>query len=91
MDKPYFIECEYVIYRIIYEKQYSVDYEKESQYLVVIEIGFQSEYSYDTYHFTKEEAKAKAEKICDELNREYEEREEQMIRELNDGTWKDKV
>ena len=91
MDKPYFIECEDGIYRIIYEKQYSVDYEKESQYLVVIEIGFQSEYSYDTYHFTKEEAKAKAEKICDELNREYEEREEQMIRELNDGTWKDKV
>ena len=91
MDKPYFIECEDGIYRIIYEKQYLVDPEKESQYLVVMEIGFQSEYSYNIYHFTKEEAKAKAEKICDELNREYEEREEQMIRELNDGTWKDKV
>jgi hypothetical protein len=91
MDKPYFIECEDGIYTIIYEKQYPVDIEKESLWLVVMEIGFQSEYSYDTYHFTKEEAKAKAEKICDELNREYEEREEQMIRELNDGTWKDKV
>ena len=91
MDKPYFIKCEDGIYTIIYEKQYPVDIEKESLWLVVMEIGFQSEYSYDTYHFTKEEAKAKAEKICDELNREYEEREEQMIRELNDGTWKDKV
>lgn len=91
MDKPYFIKCEDGIYTIIYEKQYPIDIEKESLYLVVMEIGFESEYAYDAYHFTKEEAKAKAEKICDELNREYEEREEQMIRELNDGTWKDKV
>ena len=72
MNKPYFIECEDGIYTIVYEKQYRVNPEEESQYLVAMEIGFQSEYSYDTYHFTKEEAEAKAKKICDELNQEYE-------------------
>ena len=74
MDKPHFIECKDGIYRILYKKQYPVDPEKESRFLVVMEIGFQSEYSYDTYHFTKEEAEAKARKICDELNREYKEK-----------------
>ena len=72
MNEPYFIECEDGMYRIIYEKQHPIDPEEESQYLVVMEIGFQSKYSYDTYHFTKEEAEAKAKKICGELNREYE-------------------
>lgn len=91
MDKPYFIKCEDGVYTIIYEKQYPIDIEKESLYLIVMEIGFESEYARDAYHFTKEEAEAKAKKICDELNQEYEEREEQMIRELNDGTWKYKV
>ena len=74
MNEPYFIECEDGMYRIIYEKQYPVDPEEESQYLVVMEIGFQSKYSYDTYHFTKEEAEAMAGKICLDLERKYKEK-----------------
>lgn len=40
MNKLYFIECEDGIYTVLYKKQYPVDPEKESQYLVVMEIGF---------------------------------------------------
>ena len=40
MNKPYFIECEDGIYTVLYKKQYPVNPEKESQYLVVMEIGF---------------------------------------------------
>lgn len=67
-DKRFYIECDEGECTIYYVKPYFVDIEKESPYLVVMEIGYKSEYSYDCYYFTKDEAIEMAKKIYAELN-----------------------
>ena len=87
-DKLFSIECDEGECTIYYKKPYLVDLSEEAQYVIVMEIGYKEEDSTDEYYFTKEEAIAMAERICADIEREYKEREERVIRELNDGTWK---
>lgn len=87
-DKLFSIECDEGECTIYYKKPYLVDLSEEAQYVIVMEIGYKEEDSADEYYFTKEEAIAMAERICADIEREYKEREERVIRELNDGTWK---
>jgi len=67
------IECDEGECTIWYKKPYSVDISKESQYVIVMEIGYKEENSADEYYFTKDEAVAMAKKICTDLEREYKE------------------
>lgn len=87
-DKLFSIECDEGECTIYYKKPYLVDLSEEAQYVIVMEIGYKEEDSADEYYFTKEEAIAMAERICADIEREYKEREERVMRELNDGTWK---
>lgn len=87
-DKLFSIECDEGECTIYYKKPYLVDLSEEAQYVIVMEIGYKEEDSADEYYFTKDEAIAMAERICADIEREYKEREERVIRELNDGTWK---
>ena len=88
IEELFFIECDEGECTIYFKKSYLVDISEESQYVIVMEIGYKKETSADEYYFTEDEAVAKAKKICADLEREYKESEERMIRELNDGTWK---
>ena len=87
-EKLFSIECDEGECTIYYKKPYLVDLSEEAQYVIVMEIGYKEEDQADEYYFTKEEAIAMAERICADIEREYKEREERVIRELNDGTWK---
>lgn len=87
-EKLFSIECDEGECTIYYKKPYLVDLSEEAQYVIVMEIGYKEEDSADEYYFTKKEAIAMAERICADIEREYKEREERVIRELNDGTWK---
>ena len=87
-DKRFSIECDEGECTIWFKKPYPVDMSKEAQDVIVMEIGYKEENTADEYYFTKDEAIAMAKNICANLEREYKEREERMIRELNDGTWK---
>lgn len=89
-EELFFVERDEGECTILFKKPYLVDITEESQYVIVMEIGYkeEDEKTADEYYFTKDEAVAMAEKICVDLEREYKEREERMIRELNDGTWK---
>lgn len=89
-EELFFVECDEGECTILFKKPYFVDITEEPQYVIVMEIGYkeEEEKTADEYYFTKDEAVAMAEKICVDLEREYKEREERMVRELNDGTWK---
>lgn len=67
MNKQFFIECDDDECTIYYEKPYPVDIMKESQYAIVMEIGYKRAHSVDEYYFTKKQAIEMAEKICAEL------------------------
>ena len=84
----FYVECDEGECTIWFKKPYLVDISEEPQYVIVMEIGYKEENTSDEYYFTKDEAIAKAKKICADLEREYKEREERIVRELNDGTWK---
>ena len=71
-NKRFSIECDEGECTIWFKKPYLVDISKESQYVIVMEIGYKED-SADEYYFTKDEAIAMAEKICTELEREYKE------------------
>lgn len=66
-NKQFFIECDDEECTIYYEKPYPVDITKESQYVIVMEIGFKRTHSADEYYFTEEQAIAMAKKICADL------------------------
>ena len=88
-DERFSIECDEGECTIWFKKPYLVDISEEAQYVIVMEIGYkEEENSADEYYFTKDEAIAMAKRICADLEREYKEREERIIKELNDGTWK---
>ena len=88
-EELFSVECDEGECTIWFKKPYTVDILKEEQYVIVMEIGYkEDEKTANEYYFTKDEAVAMAEKICVDLEREYKEREERVIRELNDGTWK---
>lgn len=89
-EELFFVECDEGECTIWFKKPYPVDISEESQYVIVMEIGYkeEDEKTVDEYYFTKDEAVAMAKKICIDLEREYKEREERVVRELNDGTWK---
>ena len=63
-DERFSIECEDGECTIWYKKPY------ETQYAIVMEIGYKRENSADEYYFTKDEAIAMAKKICAELEQE---------------------
>ena len=89
IEELFFIECDEGECTIYFKKSYLVDISEESQYVIVMEIGYkEEEKTADEYYFTKDEAVAMAKKICVDLEREYKENEERIIKELNDGTWK---
>lgn len=87
-DERFSIECDEGECTIWFKKPYLVDISEEAQYIIVMEIGYKEKNSADEYYFTEDEAIAMAKRICADLEREYKESEERMIRELNDGTWK---
>ena len=88
-EELFSVECDEGECTIWFKKPYTVDILKEEQYVIVMEIGYkEDEKTANEYYFTKDEAVAMAKKICVDLEREYKEREERVIRELNDGTWK---
>lgn len=89
-EELFFIECDEGECTIWFKKPYLADISEEAQYVIVMEIGYkeEDEKTADEYYFTKDEAIAKAKKICADIEREYKEREERIVRELNDGTWK---
>ncbi|MBR4890850.1 MAG: hypothetical protein IKU15_06145 [Clostridia bacterium] len=64
---PFWYECDEGECTVYYEKPYPVNPTKESCHLVIMEIGYKSEYSVDCYYLTKEEAIAMAKKVCAEL------------------------
>lgn len=66
-NKQFFIECDDEKCTIYYEKPYLVDITKESQYLIVMEIGYKRTYSADEYYLTREQAIEMAKKICADL------------------------
>lgn len=66
-DKRFYIECDEGECTIWFKKPYPVDISKESQYVIVMEIGYKEENSADEYYFTKDEAIAMAQKICADL------------------------
>ena len=66
-DKRFSIECDEGECTIWFKKPYLVDISKESQYVIVMEIGYKEEDSADEYYFTKDEAIAMAQKICADL------------------------
>lgn len=65
----FYCECNEGECTIYYKKPYPVDIEQESFLLVVMKIGYKSEYSDDCYYLTKDEAIEMTKKICSELNR----------------------
>lgn len=75
-DKLFSIECDEDECTIWFKKPYPVDIMKESQYVIVMEIGYKRAHSVDEYYFTKKQAIEMAKKICDDLEREYKESKE---------------
>ena len=76
-DESFSIECDEGECTIWFKKPYTVDISKEAQYVIVMEIGYkeEDEKTADEYYFTKDEAIAKAKKICADLEREYKEKQ----------------
>lgn len=74
-NKRFSIECDEGECTIWFKKPYLVDISKESQYVIVMEIGYKEEDSADEYYFTKDEAIAMAKNICVGLEREYKEKQ----------------
>lgn len=66
-DELFSIECEDGECTIWFKKP------NGTGYAIVMEIGYKKENSADEYYFTKDEAIAKAKKICADLEREYKE------------------
>lgn len=74
-DELFYIECDEGECTIWFKKPYTVDISREAQYAIVMEIGYKEETRCDEYYFTKDEAIAKAKKICADLEREYKEKQ----------------
>lgn len=74
-DELFSIECEDGECTIWFKKPHRVT--KGWQYVIVMEIGYkeEDEKTADEYYFTKDEAIAKAKKICADLEREYKEKQ----------------
>lgn len=71
-DEQFFIECDDDGCTIWFKKPYPVDISKESQYVIVMEIGYKKANSADEYYFTKDEAIAMAKKLCVDLEKNFE-------------------
>ena len=69
-DKHFWIECEDDEYTIFTRNENFKDIEKDTYFYCVAEFRYKGEYHYDVY-FTKKEALAAAQLLCDYLEEKY--------------------